>query len=303
MTTSTAEEWPTGKAGFVAIIGRPNVGKSTFLNRILDYPLVAVSPVPQTTRRLWRGIYSDAESQIVFVDTPGMYEGRTVLTDNMRKAVNRSLQDPDLVLCMCDPSRPCGKEDELVVERARGLTVPVIVALNKSDITKDSQKTATEMFYRERLPEKTVVFEISALDGKNVTQVLDQIRKSLPEGPFFYPPDQITDAYMREIGAEVIREAAMKYLFHELPHAIAIEVAEWKETPDKLKIFATVYVESESQKPIILGTKGETLNKIRRDSVTKLKQYFDQRIQLKLFVKVASDWRNRKGFLKDIGLS
>jgi GTP-binding protein Era len=295
-------DWPAGKVGYVAIVGRPNVGKSTFLNATLGYHLAAVSSCPQTTRRRWRGILSDDDSQIIFVDTPGVHEQNTRLGDFMLESVQRSLQDADVVLCVCDGQREPGAEDEMVTERVAAAGQPVILVVNKTDVATAEQQAEIRQFYTDRIDGIFAQFAISALRGDKLDDVLALIREQMPTGPFFYPPDQVSDAFERDIGAEMIREAALQYLHQELPHALAVEIVEWQDTGKKLKIIANLYVERDSQKPMVVGKNGEMLNRIRADAVKLLRELSDMFVDLRIHVKTVDKWRNKKRFLEDMGL-
>jgi GTP-binding protein Era len=294
--------WPTGKVGYVAIVGRPNVGKSTFLNATLGYHLAAVSSRPQTTRRRWRGILSDDESQIIFLDTPGVHEQNTQLGNFMLHAVARSLEDADVVLCICDATREPGEEDEMVIERVAAAKQPVILAVNKIDEATPTQQKEIAAAYQAGIPDVIAQFGISALQETNLDAILAMIRDKLPSGPYFYPPDQITDAFERDIGAEIIREGALQHLYEELPHALAIEIVEWKQTEKKLRIEANLYVERDAQKPLVIGKNGTMLNRIRADAVKLLREWSETFVDLNIHVKVAPKWRNKQRFLRDMGL-
>ena len=296
------DDWPFGKCGIVAIIGRPNVGKSSFLNEVLDLHMQAVSSKPQTTRKNWRGILSTENSQLIFIDTPGAHVGKTKLAGYMLDVVDKSLKDADIALCIADPSREPGAEDELVANRVKAANIPVVLMLNKSDIASSEQQQATEEFYMNILGEAQI-FKAIAHNYDSLKPIIETIREAMPEGPFYYDSEDVTDAFMRDIGAELIREAAINELHKEVPHALAIEVEEWKEQPKKLKIKATIHVERESQKGIVLGQSGSKLKGITREAISKLRELVDQRIELKLYVKVSPDWRNNKGFLNSRGLT
>ena len=302
MTDLKLENWGRGRVGFVAIVGRPNVGKSTFINRILNYHLTAVSGKPQTTRRNWRGIYADDDCQVIFTDTPGIHQGRSKLSNSMTQSIKQSLKGTDLILCMCDPTRRCGNEDELVAARLSSFSRNTILVLNKSDLSTKEQRERAVEFYSCHLGGKRDVIEISAIAGDNVDRLLGRIKARMPEGPFLYPQDQLTDALERDIGAEIIREAALNYLHDELPHATAVEILEWRELPKKVKISANFHVEKASHKPIVVGKNGDMLNRIRRDAVTCLRDLTDGFVELKLFVKVSPDWFNNTRFLRSVGL-
>ncbi len=297
------KDWPSGKVGVVVIAGRPNVGKSTFLNSILDYHLCAVASKPQTTRKNWRGIYSDDESQIIFVDTPGAHVGNTKLSEYMLEVIMDGLRDADVILCMADPSRSPGKEDQLLAERVGEVGKATVLLLNKTDLTTVEQRAETREFYLQRLPRDTQVYEICANERKPLMPILDDVKALLPQGPFFYEKDQMTDAFLRDIGAELIRESALELLHKEVPHSIAVEILVWKESPKKLRIEANIHVERDSQKLIVVGKGGSMIKQIQREAIKRLKEICEQRIDLRLFVKVSNDWRNRKSFLRGMGLT
>ena len=304
-----SDPWPMGLVGMVAIVGRPNVGKSTFLNHALGYHLAAVSAKPQTTRQHWRGILSDEESQIVFVDTPGVHLGKTKLSDEMLRVVHRSLDDADVILCICDPTRSPGEEDQLVAERvasasSRGseFTNRVFLVLNKSDAASEEQKQTTRAFYQKIVGE-CEEHEMSALEGEGTDALLTKVRGKLSRGPFFYPPDQLTDAIERDIASELIREAALHHLREEVPHCLAVGIDTWQQNEKKLKLTATVFVETESQKGIVLGRHGSLIKTIRSDAIKRLREIIDLRIDLRLYVKVTRDWRNKPAFLRELGLA
>ena len=243
MDLESLSNWPTGKVGVVAVVGRPNVGKSTFLNQVLGAHLLAVSPLPQTTRQHWRGILSDEESQIVFVDTPGAHIGSTRLNEAMLHRVDDSLKDADVILCLTDPTRAPGEEDELVAQRVHRAAKPAFLVLNKSDVTDDNQRSETETFYRQILGTDVPCYHMSALTGEKTDTLLAEVRAQLGTGPFFYPADQVMDAYERDIGSEIIREAALQLLREEVPHAIAVEIMQWRDTGKKLQIKANIFVD------------------------------------------------------------
>lgn len=285
----------------MAIVGRPNVGKSTFLNTILDYHLVAVSAKPQTTRSRWRGILTAAGSQMIFIDTPGAHEGSTRLGEAMLDAVDRTLDDADIVLGVFDPTRAPGAEDSMVAARLRACGKPVILALNKIDAASPGELDAMRSFVAQELPDLPV-HEISAAKAENTGKLVETLRALLPQGPFFYSAEQVSDRFERDIGAELIREAAMERLDEEVPHALFVEIVKWQEGPKGVKIQATVHVERETQKGIVVGKGGTKLADIRRHAITSLRELVDGRVDLKLHVKVSQDWRNKDRILKEFGL-
>ncbi len=301
LSTLSGGDWPKGRVGVVSIVGRPNVGKSTLMNAVLEFHLCAVSSKPQTTRQNWRGILTDGESQIIFVDTPGAHQGKTILGEMMLDRVMDGLRDADLILCLSDPTRECGEEDRLVAERVAAVNKPCLLLLNKSDVATDRErKDATEFFQSIITAD---AFEISAMTKSNLDVVLAEIRRRIPEGPFFYEPGEVTDAFIRDIGAEQIREAALELFAKEIPHSLAVEINEWKEGDKKLRIRATIHVETDSQKRIVVGKNGDKIAAIRRRAIGSLVDLCDTFVNLKLFVKVSKDWRNRRQFLKELGFS
>ena len=293
---------PTGRVGYVAIVGRPNVGKSTFLNAVLAYHLVAVSDKPQTTRRNWRGILSTADSQIIFIDTPGCHVGRTRLSEAMLKGVQRSLEDADLIVCLTDPTRPPGEEDGLVAERVAAARKPVFLLLNKTDAAAVGARAAMRDFYLAKLGPATQVFEVCTRQRDTLDPVLAAARQALPVGSFFYDPEQVTDSFLRDIGAELVRESLLEHLHEEVPHASAVAIERWQEGDDRVRVEATIYVERDSQKAIVVGHGGQMVKAIRRGAEQRLTAVLGQRATVHLFVKVAPDWRNQPRFLRDHGI-
>jgi len=276
------------------------VGKSTFLNTVLDYRLVATSAVPQTTRRRWLGIYSDDRSQLLFLDTPGVHRPKLELGEAMLHSVSRALEDADVCLCLADATRSPGDEDAQVAANALKFGKPVVVAVNKCDVAAEAQIRAQETFFGKHLAGATMLRTV-ALDPEQTRPVLDTVRDLLPEGPFFYPADHLTDAYQRQIGAEFIREAVLELYREEVPHAIAVDIEEWKETDRDCRIRAVLYVEREQQKGIVIGKGGSALKKLCRLAEQKLSDLCD-RPRLRIWVKVERDWRKRRGVLRDLGL-
>lgn len=292
-------EWPVGKVGYVAILGRPNVGKSTFLNAVVGQRLAAVSAKPQTTRRRWLGIRSDACSQMLFFDTPGVHTPCDAMGEAMQRAVMGSLRDADLVLCMADPTRPPGDEDRQVASIAAACNQPRILVLNKCDAASGEEAQATARFFSAELGDAPT-FHVSALRGNGLPELLEAIRAALPRGPFLYSPDTTTDAFERQIGAELIREAMLEVLHDELPHASAVVIESWDEGPHRRDIRAVLYVERDSQKGIVIGRNGRMLRRIRERSEPKLADLCGCNVRLRLWVKVARDWRRREGSLRQM---
>ncbi len=297
----SADTWPRGRVGYVALLGRPNTGKSTFMNTVLGFHLAAVSPKPQTTRRNCLGILSDADSQILFLDAPGVHVPRDQLGEAMDRAVTRTLADADAILCLCDPTREPGAEDALVAERAAATGKPVFAGINKTDIASPAEAARAEACIHTALP-GAPVYRIAAVAAETLVGLLQDVRAALPNGPFLYPPDELTDTYERTIGAELIREALLEHLRQEVPHAMAVVVDKWQDRPKRCHIDATLYVERDSQKAVVVGRGGAMLKSIRRGAVVKLRELCAKPITLKLWVKVAKQWRRKQDRLRDFGL-
>lgn len=295
-------DWPCGRVGYVALLGRPNVGKSTFLNTVLGQHLAAVSALPQTTRRRFLGIYSEPQVQMLFLDAPGVHRPADELGKCMERAVLRVLTEADVVLCVADPTRAPGDEDGLVAARAAAATRAVVVlAVNKCDAATAEQILRTESFYREAIP-AAVVHRVSALDRASLLPLLASITQALPEGPFLYDAEQVTDSFERDIGAELIREACLLHLRQEVPHALAVAIDEWADASRPVRIQATLHVERESQKGIVVGHGGTVIAAIRAAAQARLKVLCGGPVTLRLWVKVSPDWRERRGLLRDFRL-
>jgi len=291
-----------GNVGFVTIVGRPNVGKSTFLNQVLKYHLAAVSSRPNTTRKRWLGILSDDDSQIIFADTPGVHETKNKMHEAMAKTIQNSISRNDLVLAICDATREFGDEDTMVCEALQESDKPVILAVNKVDKASKSALKKIKDLYLSYLGKDTVTHEISASENVNIDELLSSIKSALPRGPFLYPKDQVADAFLRDIAEEIIRESANELIFHEIPHSLAVKIEKWNETDKKIKVSAAIYVERDSQKAIVIGEGGKMIKDISKSAREKLHEDLEKFIDLKLFVKTSPDWQNKVSFLKDFGV-
>ncbi|NLF18514.1 MAG: GTPase Era [Lentisphaerae bacterium] len=303
-TTDTQPQaaWPQGRVGYVGLLGRPNAGKSTLLNTILGQHLAAVSAQPQTTRRRFLGVYSAPGLQALFLDAPGVHRPAHELGQCMESAIDRVLAESDLILCLADPTRPPGAEDLLVAERAARAACPVFLVLNKVDRAGAADQARQEAFYRERLPQAPV-FRLCALDRPSLEPLLAALREALPAGPFLHDPEAVTDAYTRDIGAELIREACLEQLRQEVPHAIAVTVDEWLDSGSPVRVQATLHVERDSQKRIVVGRGGAMIKAIRTAAEQKLAGLCDGPAALRLWVKVSPDWRQRRSLLRDFRLA
>lgn len=291
----------SGITGYVALLGRPNTGKSTLVNTVLNRHLAAVSSKPQTTRKYLLAIYTDAEAQILFLDAPGVHVGKIAIDEAMDYSVSRVLEDADLLVCMVDPSREPGEEDNLTAQRARDNGKPTIIAINKVDLATPEQIAASLSFYREYLPDAPCV-QLVATDPARTKALMAMIKSLLPQGAFLYEADELTDVYERDIAAELIREALLEELKQEVPHCIAVTVDSWKTREQRLLVGATLHIERENHKGIIIGQGGRMIKHLRHRAAAKIAEFCDTRVDLSLFVKVVPDWRRRKQFLKEIRL-
>lgn len=290
------------KSGFVSVIGRPNVGKSTLLNRLLGEKISIISNKPQTTRDQIKMIYNDDESQIIFVDTPGMQNPRNKLGDYMLNISKESVVDADLILYIVDASPYIGARDTDIINFLKTLDLPVILAINKVDTIEKGKILELISLYKD-LDFISEIIPISASMGDNVDQLLNTIKEYLPEGPKYYPEDYITDKSERFIISEIIREKALTNLREEVPHGIGVIVDSVKDSKDgnSYNIGATIYTERDSHKGIILGKGGAMIKKIRLEATEDLDKFLDKKVNLDLWVKVEKNWREKEDKLKNFG--
>lgn len=278
------------RAGFVAIIGRPNAGKSTLLNRFVGQKVAIVTAKPQTTRNRIQGIVTRPAGQIVFIDTPGLHEADSVLNRQMMREVSAALEGIDVLLLMIDASRTLPHPDSLLIEKAQRSSGATILALNKIDRVPKPKLLPLMDAFRKAFPFAALV-PISALKGDGCEGLLQEILNHLPEGEPFFPEDQVTDQPERFLASEIIREKAIDLTYHEVPHALAVVVDKFKEGPKILRIHATLYVERDSQKKILIGYKGEMLKKVGMAARKELEALLGTKIFLEMFVKVDPGWR------------
>lgn len=295
---------PGHKSGFVAVIGRPNVGKSTLMNAILGEKLAIVSPKPQTTRLRQLGIYTRDDAQIIFVDTPGIHNPRTPLGKFMVSVALDALKDADVILFMVDMSENVTSEDRQIADLVRQAQTetPALLVLNKVDLVKspDALQRRAEAF-RQLVPEAEWVTTI-ATTGEGAPAVLAFLLDKLPEGPRYYPADQLSDTAVRDIVAEIVREKVLLNLEEEVPHGVATVVEEFKKRSDDMTyINATIYVERESHKGIVIGKKGQMLKTISQQARTEIEAFLDTRVYLDLWVKVLKNWRRDEKTLRRLG--
>ena len=296
------------KSGMVAIVGRPNVGKSTLLNAILGEKISIVSDVPQTTRHQIRGIHTDERGQIVFIDTPGIHAGGDKLDKYMNRASLGSIDSVDAVIHMVDASEKTGPEERQVVSRLNKCGKPIIVALNKIDITKGKFVPEYIKLWEEirGVPmtemNDLILFPLSALKGTNVKKLIDLLFEQMPSGPFLYPQDTITDFPKRMAMADLIREKLFLLMREEIPHSIAVIIEGVQPKRGKvLHIRAAILVERESQKEIVIGKAGAILKQVGSQARKDLEELVDSKVFLELFVKTTSHWREDYSTLEDMG--
>lgn len=293
------KQTPTKRAGFVAIIGRPNAGKSTLLNRLVGQKIAIVTSKPQTTRNRIQGIVNHPEGQIVFIDTPGLHEAGSILNKQMMREVAAALEGIDVLLLIADATVMQPHSDSLLIEKAQRCRAKSILALNKIDkLPKAKLLPLIAAFSKAH--EFAAIVPISALKGQACDRLLHEILKLLPESAPYFPEDQVTDQPERFLAAEIVREKAIARTYHEVPHALAVSVDKWEESPKLLRIEMTLNVERDSQKKILIGRKGEMLKNIGMEARKELEQLLSAKIFLGLFVKVAPDWRENPQAVREL---
>ncbi len=290
------------RAGYIAVMGRPNVGKSTLVNALLGQKVAAVSPRPQTTRRRQLGILTTSQAQIIFVDTPGVHQPRHKLGENMNLEARSALEHCDGALFIVDASEPPTDEDRRLA--ALLISLPRIphfwLVLNKVDRVSPENRTNLEQAYAELLP-ATPVLWVSALRGDSLDELLQALLSHLPPGEPFFPAEQVTDLYEREIAADLIREACLNILREEIPHGIAVRVDDYQERGETgAYIVATVFVEKESHKPIVIGEKGAMLKRIGSAARQEIEAMSGRKIYLELRIKLRKNWRDDENMLRQM---
>ena len=290
------------KSGFVSIIGRPNVGKSTFINKVIGQKIAIMSDKPQTTRNKIQGVYTTNQSQTVFIDTPGIHKPKHKLGDFMMKVAQNTLKEVDLILFMINAEEGYGRGDEFIIERLKETKTPVFLIINKIDQIHPDQLLPLIEKYRELHPFKEIV-PISALEGNNIDTLLREIEKTLPEGPQYYPEDQVTDHPERFIITELIREKVLHLTREEIPHSVAVvmDTLEKREKNQAIYVGATIIVERDSQKGIVIGKQGSMLKEVGKRARVDIESLLGSKVFLELWVKVQKDWRNKASQLRDYG--
>ncbi|KAF1305546.1 GTPase Era [Enterococcus saccharolyticus] len=288
-------------SGFVAIIGRPNVGKSTLLNRIVGQKIAIMSDKAQTTRNKIQGVYTTPETQIVFIDTPGIHKPKHRLGDFMVETAYSTLREVDVTLFMISADQKRGKGDDLIIERLKNSQVPVFLIVNKIDKVHPDQLLETIQDYSSQMEFEEVV-PISATEGNNFETLMNILAEKMPEGPQYFPDDQITDHPEYFIVSELVREKVLMLTRDEVPHSVAVVVDSMKRNEnDKVHVQATIIVERDSQKGIIIGKGGKMLKVIGMKARQDIERLLGDKVYLELWVKVQKDWRDKQTYLKDFG--
>lgn len=296
------EENKEFKSGFISIIGRPNVGKSTFINRVIGQKIAIMSDKPQTTRNKVQGVLTTNQGQFIFIDTPGIHKPKHKLGDFMMKVAQNTLKEVDVILFMVNAEEGYGRGEEFILEKFQNIKTPIFLIINKIDrIHPDKLLTVIDS-YKEKYDFAEIV-PISALEGNNVDHLLDVIMKYLPEGPQYYPADQVTDHPERFIITELIREKALHLTREEVPHSLAVvmEKLERQEDKEMIHVMATIIVERDSQKGIVIGKQGKMLKEIGKRARVDIENLLGSKVFLELWVKVQKDWRNKASQLRDYG--
>jgi len=289
------------KSGFVAIVGRPNVGKSTFMNYVLGQKIAIMSDKAQTTRNKIQGVYTKDNAQIVFLDTPGIHKPKHELGEFMVKSAYSALKEVDAVLFMVNVSEKRGPGDDFIIEKLKGIKTPIFLVLNKIDLVTPEVLLERVESYKDAL-DFAGVFPISVLQGNNVNELMEALIAALPEGPQYYPADQITDHPEYFVVSELIREKILQLTHEEIPHSVAVTVDKMqKDEFDKVHVYANIIVERKSQKGIIIGKGGRLLKEIGTRARRDIQQLLGNKVYLELWVKVEKDWRKRKSNLQEYG--
>ena len=289
------------KSGFITIVGRPNVGKSTLTNHIMGEKLSIVSHKPQTTRNNIQTILTREDYQMVFVDTPGIHKPKHKLEEYMVNSAKDSIRDVDLVLFLITPEGELGRGDKFIIEALKGQKAPVFLVVNKVDENTQEKVAETLVNYSKEY-EFAEIIPISALKGKNTDKLIELMVKYLPEGPQYYPEDMITDVQEKFVVAEIVREKALKTLREEIPHGIAVDIIQMKQNEKgKYTIEVELICEKDSHKGIIIGKNGQSLKKIGETARYEVERFLRARVNLKIWVKVRKEWRDNPLLLKELG--
>ncbi|MEN9205159.1 MAG: GTPase Era, partial [Thermostichales cyanobacterium DRC_bins_46] len=281
------------------LVGRPNVGKSTLLNALIGQKIAITSPVAQTTRNRLQGILTLPHAQLIFVDTPGIHKPQHRLGEILVHNAQAAMKAVDVIVLVVDGSQPAGKGDAFIAQLCPP-GIPTVLCLNKQDVPPAGDREEIGASYRQLLPQAPWV-RVSALDPATLTPLLDQVVALLPPGPYYYPPDQVTDQPERFIMAELIREQILLQTRQEIPHSVAVVIDQVEELPHITRVLATIYVERESQKRILIGSEGSRLKQIGEGARREMEKLIAGKIYLGLFVKVRPHWRQSAGMLRSLG--
>lgn len=292
------------KTSFIAIVGKPNVGKSSILNRILGAKIAIVSSKPQTTRTRIMGVLTVDETQLVFTDTPGYHKPHNKLGEFMNNAVGDSIGGTDTVLFVTEPKGELDEKELELIEKFKKEKMPVILAINKIDMIKEKAELLNRIIYLTKLYDFTAVVPVSASEGGGMDELVDEMMKTAFESPHFFPDDTLTDQPERVLAAEMIREKILRLMDKEIPHGIAVSIEKMSERKDKpiLDIDAVIYCERDTHKGMIIGKNGTMLKKISTFARQDLESFFDVKVNLHTWVKVKENWRNREGLIHNFGL-
>ena len=289
------------KSGFVTIIGRPNVGKSTFVNRVIGHKIAIMSDKAQTTRNKIQGVMTQEDAQIIFLDTPGIHKPKHKLGDYMMRVATNTLSEIDAIMFMVNVNEDIGRGDEYIMEMLKTVKTPVFLVLNKIDLVHPDELMPKIEKYKKHM-DFTEVVPISALEGLNVEHFIDVIKSYLPAGPKYYPDDQISDHPEQFVVSELIREKILHLTSEEIPHAIGVNVDRMiKEDEDRVRIEATIFVERDSQKGIVIGKGGKKLKEVGKRARQDIERLLGSKVYLELWVKVQRDWRNKVNFIRQMG--
>lgn len=290
------------KSGFVAIIGRPNVGKSTLMNHLIGQKIAITSKKPQTTRNKIQTVYTCEDGQIIFLDTPGIHKAKNKLGEYMVNVAEQTLKDVDVILWLVEPTTYIGAGEKHIAEQLQKTSLPVILVINKVDTVKKEDILQVIDNYR-KLYDFAEIIPASALRGQNTKDIVNSLFKYMPYGPMFYDEDTVTDQPQRQIVAEIIREKALHALDEEIPHGIAVTIEKMRERKDQhiVDIEATIICERDSHKGIIIGKQGSMLKKIGSNARFEIEKMLEERVNLKIWVKVKKDWRDSDTLMKNFG--
>ena len=292
------------KTAFIAIVGRPNVGKSSILNNLLGQKVAIVSSKPQTTRTKIMGVLTEGDVQLVFTDTPGFHKPKTKLGEKMIKAVDDSIGGVDSCLFVTESKGEIREAELDLLKKLKSERIPVVLAINKIDMLSDKQNLMTRIVELTKLFDFEAVVPVCARDGDGMDELKEELFKLAAESEFFFPEDTLTDQPERVLAAEMIREKLLHKLSDEIPHGIAVSIERMREREDKpiIDIEATIYCERESHKGIVIGKKGAMLKEVSTNARHELEQFFDCKVNLQCWIKVKEDWRNREGLIHNFGL-